>query len=95
MRIVAIVLNIIVLITSTFLLKEIYNNKPIDMSYFDEGDYAEIIFYVIILFCVAANLGYLIFTKTNSWLFLFLKRKALEEQKKIETLSADKSNKRD
>lgn len=80
MKVFAIILNVGVLVFVAFMC--IYEGVP-------EGD--EIILLIPLFGIPLVNLWVIGFRrKGDSWLGLYLKRKALEEQEKIEALSEDK-----
>jgi hypothetical protein len=74
MKIAAVLFNIILLGLTIFIL-------------IDEGiDTDTIFYYLIFIITPLLSLYTILSTKNESWLSLFLKRKALEEKKKIEKL---------
>jgi Gpi18-like mannosyltransferase len=76
MKFISIILNILCLITISYLL--IKNGFP--------ASHREIFLVIIFIITPIINLLYITIWSGNTWLSLYLKRKMLEEQKKIEEL---------
>lgn len=78
MRIVAIVLNVILIATVIYLVSS-------SSSGLRGKDWA---FFILFISAPTASLWAIYFRASESWLSLFLKRKALEEKAKIDQLTA-------
>lgn len=77
MKILAIILNIILIVIFIILLVDDWGHL----------DIINIIHFSFLFSIPLINIFVIMSIKSNSWLYLYIKRKALEEQKKIEALT--------
>ncbi len=79
MKLSAILLNIALIVTFCFMTAKFGLPKI---------DEREFLLFLLIFVTPLINLLYIFFSKGESWLALYFKRKAMEEKRKIEKLSS-------